>query len=106
MSPCPWAVSSCPEARSRWNMNSLSVVDQELFLGSVQWRQLSDMDEPIQAQIGRLESDVHHIDTCVADIRVDLRRTNDKIDVTNSRVDVLRDKLEQGFRDVSSRMDG
>jgi predicted nucleic acid-binding Zn-ribbon protein len=46
------------------------------------------------------------IQTDVSDIKVDLRRTNDKIDVTNGRVDVLRDKLEQGFRDVSARMDG
>jgi chromosome segregation ATPase len=87
-------------------MNSLPVVDPERFLGSVRWRQLFDMDEQIQAQIARLESDVQHIHTVVSDIKVDLRRTNDKIDATNSRVDVLRDKLEQGIRDVSTRMDG
>jgi predicted nucleic acid-binding Zn-ribbon protein len=87
-------------------MNSLSVVDPERFLGSVRWRQLFDMDEQIQAQIARLESDVQHIHTVVSDIKVDLRRTNDKIDATNSRVDVLRDKFEQGFRDISARMDG
>jgi len=87
-------------------MNSLPVVDPERFLGSVRWRQLFDMDEQIQAQIARLESDVQHIHTVVSDIKVDLRRTNEKIDATNSRVDVLRDKLEQGIRDVSTRMDG
>jgi chromosome segregation ATPase len=87
-------------------MNSLTVVDPERFLGSVRWRQLFDMDEQIHAQIARLESDVQHIHTVVSDIKVDLRRTNDKIDATNSRVDVLRDKLEQGIRDVSARMDG
>src|ERR1700724_2594553 len=52
-----WAVSRCAEARSRWSMNSLPVVDPERFLGSVRWRQLFDMDEQIQAQIARLESD-------------------------------------------------
>jgi chromosome segregation ATPase len=87
-------------------MNSLTVVDPERFLGSVRWRQLFDMDEQIHAQIARLESDVQHIHIVVSDIKVDLRRTNDKIDATNSRVDVLRDKLEQGFREVNARMDG
>ena len=87
-------------------MNSLTVVDPERFLGSVRWRPLFDMDEQIHAQIARLESDVQHIHTVVSDIKVDLRRTNDKIDATNSRVDVLRDKLEQGFREVNARVDG
>ena len=87
-------------------MNSLTVVDPERFLGSVRWRQLFDMDEQIHAQIARLESDVQHIHIVVSDIKVDLRRTNDKIDATNSRVDVLRDKLEQGFREVNARVDG
>jgi chromosome segregation ATPase len=87
-------------------MNSLSMVDPEHFLGSVQWRQRFDMDEQIQVQLARLESDVQHIDREVADIKVDLRRTNDKLDATNQRVDVLRDKVEQGFRDVNARIDG
>jgi predicted nucleic acid-binding Zn-ribbon protein len=80
-------------------MSSLPVVDPERLVRSVRWRQLFDMDEQIQAQIARLESDVHHIHTDVADIKVDLRRTNDKIDG-------MRDKLEQGNRDAGTRMDG
>src|SRR6267142_2349910 len=87
-------------------MNFLSVVDPERFLGSVQWRQYFDMDEQIQVQLARLESDVQHINREVADIKVDLRRANDKLDATNQRVDVLRDKVEQGFRDVNARIDG
>jgi predicted nucleic acid-binding Zn-ribbon protein len=64
------------------------------------------MDDEIQTRIARLESDVRHIQTNVADIKVDLRRIDDRIDSTNNRLDVLRDKLEQGIRNVSSRMDG
>ena len=87
-------------------MNSLPVVDSERFLGSFRWRELFDMDEPIQVQIARLESDVQHIQRDVADIKVDLRRTNDKIDETNNRIDLLRDRLDQGLRDGRTHMDG
>src|SRR5467141_3663603 len=86
-------------------MNSLPVVDSERFLGSFRWRELFDMDEPIQVQIARLESDVQHIQKDVADIKVDLRRTNDKIDETNNRIDLLRDKLDQGLRDGRTHTD-
>jgi hypothetical protein len=69
-------------------------------VGTARWRELFDMDEPIQVQIARLESDVQHIQTDVSDIKTDLRRTNDKIDATNDRVDALRDRVDQGFREV------
>ena len=86
-------------------MNSLAVVDPEP-LSSVQWRQVFDMDEQIQVQLARLESDVQHTNREVADIKADLRRTNDKLDATNQRVDVLRDRVEQGFHDVNTRING
>jgi peptidoglycan hydrolase CwlO-like protein len=87
-------------------MNSVTVVEPERCVGTARWRELFDMDEPIQVQIARLESDVQHIQTVVSDIKADLRRIDDKIDATNNRVDVLRDKLGQGIRDVGTRIDG
>jgi predicted RNase H-like nuclease (RuvC/YqgF family) len=91
-------------------MNSLPVVHPERFLGSFRWRELFDMDEPIQVQIARLESDVQHIQRDVADIKVDLRRTNERIDETNNRIDLLRDKLDQKIEslreDLTQKIDG
>jgi SMC interacting uncharacterized protein involved in chromosome segregation len=74
-------------------MNSLPVLESERFLRAIGWRQVSDMDEQIQVRITRLESDVQHIQRDVSDIKVDLRHTNDKLDVMILRISGVEVKL-------------
>lgn len=52
------------------------------FIRSVRWQRLLEMDEQTQTQarLARLEANVEHIQSDVADIKTDLRRTNDKIE--------------------------
>jgi dsDNA-specific endonuclease/ATPase MutS2 len=61
--------------------------------GAVRRGQVVEMDEPIQTQVARLESDVQHIMTNVADIKVELRRTNDRIDRLDGRFVATDEKL-------------
>jgi chromosome segregation ATPase len=68
------------------------------------------MDEQIQVRIAQLESDVQHIHTNVSDIKVDLRRTNDKIDTMHLRINGVEEKLGgkiDGFRtELSGKIEG
>ncbi len=61
------------------------------------------MSESAESRIARIESDVQHIRADTADLRVELRRTND-------RIDGLRDDLTgriDGLReDLTGRIDG
>jgi archaellum component FlaC len=51
------------------------------------------MSESTESRIIRIESDVHYIKEDTADLRVELHHTNDKIDVTNKRIEEVRDSL-------------
>lgn len=52
-----------------------------------------NMSEPLEVQVARIESDVQHIKEVTTDLRVELRRTNDKIDKIDDKFDGLKDKL-------------
>jgi hypothetical protein len=67
-------------------MDPLPLLEWECTPRSVRRRELSDMDETIQAQIARLASDVKHVQTDVAEIKVDLRRVDDKLAAMNERI--------------------
>ena len=84
-------------------MNSLSELEPEQLFRYVRRRQVFDMDEQVQAQIARLEANVSHIQTDVADIKVDLRRTNDKVD--RLRED-LTQKIEGVREDLTQKIEG
>lgn len=68
------------------------------------------MSDPVESRIARIESDVQHIKVDTADLRVELRRTNDRIDVTNKRIEEVRDslttKMEVVREDLTGRIDG
>ena len=51
------------------------------------------MSDQLEVRVARIESDIEHIKTHTAGISVELRRTNDRIDVTNERIEDLRDSL-------------
>jgi chromosome segregation ATPase len=102
-------------------MEPLPVLESERVPRSSRWRQVFEMDETVQAQIARLTSDVQHVQTDVADIKVALRRFDDKLDALNARIDGVRTELTakiEGVRtdltekfeslrgDVNAKIDG
>jgi hypothetical protein len=60
------------------------------------------MSDPVDSRIARIESDVQHIAADTADMRVELRRTNDKID---SSYKELLYRMDNGFKELINRMD-
>jgi len=67
------------------------------------------MSDPVESRITRIELDVQHIKADTADLRVELRRTNDRIDVTNKRIEEVRDslaaKMEAGYKELNEKID-
>ena len=61
------------------------------------------MEEAIQTRLTRVESDVKHIIEIVTDVKVELRRTNDKIDSVNK---TLTDKIESVNKTLTEKIDG
>jgi hypothetical protein len=45
-----------------------------------------NMSDQLEVRVARIESDVQHINEVTTDLRVELRRTNERIDVTNKRI--------------------
>ena len=59
-------------------MNSILVVEPKGR--AVRREQEFDMEDTIQTRLTRVESDVKHVIEIVTDVKVELRRTNDKLD--------------------------
>ena len=78
-------------------MKSFQMLESQRLPSSIHWQQVFDMDEQIEVRIVRLESDVGHIQRDVADIKVELRRTNDKIDAMDEKLTAKIDGLEEKF---------
>ena len=55
------------------------------------------MNEDLEGRVARIESDVEHIKINTADLRVELRRTNDKIDAQGAKLEAKIDGLEKKF---------
>ena len=60
------------------------------------------MSEPAESRIARIESHVEHLDVVTTDLRVELRRTNDKIDAGFQRLDK---KIDDGHKELSEKID-
>jgi chromosome segregation ATPase len=69
----------------------------------------SVMSEPVESRIARIESHVEHIDAVTTDLRVELRRTNDRIDVTNTKMETgfkeLNKKIDDGYKELNKKVD-
>ena len=63
------------------------------------------MSDQIEARVARIESDVQHINEVTTDLRVELRRTNERIDGTNKRIEEVRDVLTKKIDDKSDALD-
>ena len=61
------------------------------------------MAEPVESRIARIESHVEHLDEVTTDLRVELRRTNDKIDAGFQRLDK---KIDDGHKELNQKFDG
>jgi septal ring factor EnvC (AmiA/AmiB activator) len=66
----------------------------------------SIMSDQIETRLARIESDVEYIKKDTTELRVELRRTNDRIDVTNQKIDDLRDSLTVKIEAVRSELTG
>lgn len=51
-----------------------------------------------------MESDVKHIQTDVTDVKVELRRTNDRLDRLENKVDGLKDQLENKIDELKDQL--
>jgi chromosome segregation ATPase len=60
------------------------------------------MSEPAESRIARIESHVEHLDEVTTDLRVELRRTNDKIDAGFQRLDK---KVDDGHKELNKKID-
>jgi peptidoglycan hydrolase CwlO-like protein len=86
-------------------MNAVAMVaEPESPPGSVHKRQVLDMDDTLKVQVARLESDVQHILTDVADIKVELRRTNDRLDKLDAKIDGVDNSLNAKIDGLDKRL--
>ena len=64
-----------------------------------------NMSDQIEVRVARIESDVQHINEVTTDLRVELRRTNERIDGTNKRIEEVRDVLTKKIDDKSDALE-
>ncbi len=85
-------------------MNATCVVKRELDSVTISGR-VRDMNEKEGGErLARLESDVKHIQTDVTDVKVELRRTNDRLDRLENKVDGLKDQLENKIDELKDQL--
>ena len=61
------------------------------------------MIEQLETRVARIESDVQDINADTADLRVELRRTNDKTDATDKRIEEVRNSLKDEIHSLTVR---
>ena len=61
-----------------------------------------NMSDQLEVRVARIESDVQHINEVTTDLRVELRRTNDKIDAGFQRLDK---KVDDGHKELNKKID-
>jgi len=60
------------------------------------------LEDPMEERVAKLEANVEHIRSDVSDIKVDVRRLNDKIDGVNKD---LSGKIDAVNKDLSGKID-
>ena len=61
---------------------------------------LFESENPLEERVARLEANVEHIQKDVADMKLDIRRLDNKIDSVKDSVTALALKMEQSFAAV------
>jgi ABC-type phosphate transport system auxiliary subunit len=68
------------------------------------------VSDQLEVRVARIESDVQHIKEVTTDLRVELRRTNDKIDALDAKVDAKFSasdtKVDGKFSALEGKLDG
>jgi len=64
---------------------------------------MTETGNPMELRIVTLESDVRHIRSDISDLKVDVRRLNDKMDVLRTDLD---GKIERVRVDLDTKIDG
>ena len=59
-----------------------------------------EMETPVEERVARLEANVDHMRSDVADIKIDLRRLNDKVEALDHSVASLALTTEKGFAEL------
>jgi len=56
-----------------------------------------ESETPMEERVGRLEANVEHIQKDVSDLKIDVRRLNDKMDGLKDTVSALAINMEKSF---------
>jgi predicted nucleic acid-binding Zn-ribbon protein len=56
-----------------------------------------ELETPLEERVARLEANVEHIQKDVSDIKIDMRRLNDKIDSVKDSLTALAINMEKSF---------
>jgi chromosome segregation ATPase len=54
-----------------------------------------ELERPLEERVARLEANVEHIQTDIADMKIDIRRLSDKIDSVDQKLTAKIDSVEQ-----------
>ena len=65
-----------------------------------------NVNDQLEVRVARIESDVQHIKEVTTDLRVELRRTNDKIDALDVKVDGKFSAVDGKFSALEGKVDG
>ena len=65
-----------------------------------------NVSDQLEVRVARIESDVQHIKEVTTDLRVELRRTNDKIDALDVKVDGKFSAVDGKFSALDAKVDG
>ena len=56
-----------------------------------------EMETPLEERVARLEANVEHIQSDISDMKIDIRRLDDKIDGVKDAVTTLAINMEKSF---------
>lgn len=65
-----------------------------------------NVNDQLEVRVARIESDVQHIKEVTTDLRMELRRTNDKIDALDVKVDGKFSAVDGKFGALEGKVDG
>jgi uncharacterized coiled-coil protein SlyX len=65
-----------------------------------------NMSEHLEVRVARIESDVKHISEVTTDLRMELRRTNDKIDALDEKFNGKFDAFDGKLNDLDKKFEG
>jgi phage shock protein A len=63
-----------------------------------------ELEDPLEERVARLEANVEHIQKDVAEMKIDIRRLDNKIDSVKDSVTALALKMEQSFAAVEKSL--